>query len=223
MTRVVICAASSVTRAGLTAIATTPLIHVVDQVGSVSELMTWLQTQTADLVLVELPTLSPALAQDLMQLVLDWPSEEAVAVLVLLEDAADDSDSNSITQLMSTGRISILPLAVSAEILQQAIATITTGLLVLHPEIAETLSTHDSSSLVPVEHTAASFLEPLTPREVEVLNQLAAGLSNKAIASALDISEHTVKFHISAVLSKLDVASRTEAVAVGIRAGLVML
>ncbi|MEO1093708.1 MAG: LuxR C-terminal-related transcriptional regulator [Cyanobacteria bacterium J06638_28] len=66
-------------------------------------------------------------------------------------------------------------------------------------------------------------MEPLTPREVEVRNQLAAGLSNKAIASALDISEYTVKFHISAVLSKLGAASRTEAVAVGIRAGLVRL
>ena len=62
-----------------------------------------------------------------------------------------------------------------------------------------------------------------TTREIEVLNQLAAGLSNKAIASDLGISEHTVKFHISAILSKLGAASRTEAVTVGIRAGLVML
>ena len=65
--------------------------------------------------------------------------------------------------------------------------------------------------------------EPLTPREVEVLRMLAEGDANKAIAWKLGISEHTVKFHVSSIMSKLGAASRTEAVATGIRQGLVML
>jgi DNA-binding NarL/FixJ family response regulator len=65
--------------------------------------------------------------------------------------------------------------------------------------------------------------EPLTRREREVLQMLAAGLGNKEIASRLDISDHTAKFHVGSILGKLGAASRTEAVALGIRRGLVLL
>jgi DNA-binding NarL/FixJ family response regulator len=58
---------------------------------------------------------------------------------------------------------------------------------------------------------------------VEVLGTLVEGLSNRAIAERLHLSEHTVKFHISSILTKLNASSRTEAVAQGIRQGLVML
>lgn len=57
----------------------------------------------------------------------------------------------------------------------------------------------------------AHLAEPLTPRETEVLELLAEGLSNRAIAHRLSISEHTVKFHVNAILGKLDAQSRTEA------------
>ena len=63
----------------------------------------------------------------------------------------------------------------------------------------------------------------LTPREIEVLRMIAEGLGNKEIASRLRISDHTVKFHISSIFAKLGVSSRTEAVIVGIRQGLVMV
>jgi DNA-binding NarL/FixJ family response regulator len=63
----------------------------------------------------------------------------------------------------------------------------------------------------------------LTPREQEVLRMLARGLANKEIAARLNISEHTVKFHVAAILGKLGAASRTEAVALGIRHGLILL
>ena len=66
-------------------------------------------------------------------------------------------------------------------------------------------------------------LDALTPREREVLDMLAEGLSNKEIAWRLQISEHTVKFHVASVFAKLDVSTRTEAVMQGIRRGLVML
>ncbi len=63
----------------------------------------------------------------------------------------------------------------------------------------------------------------LTPRELEVLALLAEGLPNKSIARRLDISEHTVKFHVNAVLAKLDVQSRTEAAVRAARMGLITL
>jgi DNA-binding NarL/FixJ family response regulator len=70
---------------------------------------------------------------------------------------------------------------------------------------------------------SGTALDALTPRETEVLQLLAEGLPNKEIARMLEISEHTVKFHLSAVFGKLRATSRTEAVAIGIRRGLVMV
>jgi DNA-binding NarL/FixJ family response regulator len=67
------------------------------------------------------------------------------------------------------------------------------------------------------------FTEHLTARERGVLHLMASGLGNKEIASCLDISEHTVKFHVSSVLAKLGAGSRTEAVTIGIMRGLVAI
>jgi DNA-binding CsgD family transcriptional regulator len=67
------------------------------------------------------------------------------------------------------------------------------------------------------------FVESLTTREREVLEQMAAGLSNRQIADVLGISEHTVKFHVSAILGKLGVSSRSAAIRHGLRQGLVTL
>lgn len=65
--------------------------------------------------------------------------------------------------------------------------------------------------------------EPLTPREEQVLALLAEGLANKAIADRLGISDQTVKFHVAAILGKLGVANRTEAVRVAVRRGLIAM
>ncbi|HEX6738298.1 MAG TPA: response regulator transcription factor [Vicinamibacteria bacterium] len=70
---------------------------------------------------------------------------------------------------------------------------------------------------------APDLVEPLTPREGEVLQLLAQGLPNRAIAARLGISDHTVKFHVNAILTKLGAATRTEAVAQAVRTGLVLL
>jgi DNA-binding NarL/FixJ family response regulator len=67
------------------------------------------------------------------------------------------------------------------------------------------------------------LVEPLTSREHDVLEQMAAGLSNRQIADVLGISEHTVKFHVSAILGKLGVSSRSAAIRHGLRQGLVTL
>jgi len=68
-----------------------------------------------------------------------------------------------------------------------------------------------------------ALVEELTPRELEVLRLMAEGLPNKTIALRLGISEHTVKFHVNAILGKLGVASRTEAVVHATRLGLILL
>jgi DNA-binding NarL/FixJ family response regulator len=65
--------------------------------------------------------------------------------------------------------------------------------------------------------------EPLTPREREVLGLLGDGLGNREIAARLNISEHTIKFHIRSILGKLGASSRTEAVSRGLRSGLIEL
>jgi two-component system, NarL family, response regulator YdfI len=67
----------------------------------------------------------------------------------------------------------------------------------------------------------AELSEEMTPRETDVLRMLAEGLVNKDIGARLGISEHTVKFHISSILDKLGASTRTEAVTLGIRRGLI--
>ena len=68
-----------------------------------------------------------------------------------------------------------------------------------------------------------AFDEPLTPREIEVLELLAEGLPNKAIAERLRISDQTVKFHVSSISGKLGAANRTDAVRRAVRRGLITL
>jgi len=81
---------------------------------------------------------------------------------------------------------------------------------------------------VSVEHAAGmgssvAGEDPLTPREREVLQMLAAGLGNKEIGARLQISDHTAKFHVSQILGKLGAGSRAEAVSIGMRRGIVPL
>ena len=71
--------------------------------------------------------------------------------------------------------------------------------------------------------TKREEFEPLTPRELEVLHELAKGLANKQIADVMNISLHTTKGYLKAILTKLHVADRTEAVTVAIQRGLIHL
>lgn len=70
---------------------------------------------------------------------------------------------------------------------------------------------------------ADELIEQLTPRETEILEQLAQGLANKQIALDLEISEHTVKFHVSSIYAKLGATNRMEAVRMGLQLGLITL
>jgi DNA-binding NarL/FixJ family response regulator len=83
----------------------------------------------------------------------------------------------------------------------------------------------DGARAVPAgdDHDEGEFEEPLTAREVQVLELLAEGLPNKAIAARLRISDQTVKFHVSSISGKLGAANRTDAVRRAVRRGLITL
>ena len=105
----------------------------------------------------------------------------------------------------------VLPTDASAEELTAAIHALAQGLIV------GTSTFLFKSESEPLSHG------PLTDRESEVLGLLAKGLANKQIAVALGISEHTVKFHVSSIYTKLNVTNRTEAVREGLRGGWIAL
>jgi DNA-binding NarL/FixJ family response regulator len=84
------------------------------------------------------------------------------------------------------------------------------------------LAADDVENILAPPRTARGT-EALSPREAEVLAMIAEGHSNKAIAYRLGISEHTVKFHVNSIMTKLNAGSRTEAVTLAIRQGLIML
>ena len=107
---------------------------------------------------------------------------------------------------------------IEPEALLATVQAVARGLVVLDPELAaELLPEADEPGAV------APPAEALTPRELEVLQLLAEGLANKAIARRLDISDHTVKFHVNAIMGKLNAQSRTEAVVRATRLGLIIL
>jgi DNA-binding CsgD family transcriptional regulator len=106
-----------------------------------------------------------------------------------------------------------LPDSTTAEQLIAALIAVAHGLTVTNSE-EELRSGRRHTELPPL-------VEPLTPRELQVLRYLADGLSNKEIAARLSLSDHTVKFHVASILGKLGAASRAEAVAQGLRRGLV--
>ncbi len=119
-------------------------------------------------------------------------------------------------EVWAAGPRGLLPRDTVAAGLNAALAAVAQGLVVIDGDL--------SAALLPSgEQAPATAMGDLTPREQEVLQLLAEGLPNKAIASQLNISEHTVKFHVNAIMGKLGAQSRTEAVTRATRAGLILL
>ena len=111
----------------------------------------------------------------------------------------------------------IVPLDATAAELWAAVVALHAGLCVLPPELLASRSRGRVPTAQPI-----AFAEALSPRENDILQLLAEGLTNRQIAARTTISEHTVKFHLSSIFAKLGVASRTEAVRVGAQRGLVV-
>jgi DNA-binding NarL/FixJ family response regulator len=131
---------------------------------------------------------------------------------------SDNPDLNWITQTIPREPVALLSRDCGREQLLAAIRAVAEGLTVLEPETIESVLRRSPESIA---------LEPgdeeLTSRETEVLHMMTAGLTNREIASALGISENTVKFHIASIFGKLGTSTRTETVTEGIRRGLIVL
>lgn len=132
-----------------------------------------------------------------------------IPVIALLRESAQAADA------WAAGARGLLPGSAEAERIAAAALAAAQGLAVLEPELAGALLPNPTRSDTP--------LEALTAREMEVLQLLAEGLPNKLIAARLGITDHTVKFHVNAIMSKLGVQSRTEAVVRATRSGLIIL
>lgn len=105
-----------------------------------------------------------------------------------------------------------------------AITAVAGGLITLDRRLGSSLvAAMDERVAAPAPAPLSGVEEPLTARELEVLQLMALGLPNKTIAARLHISEHTAKFHVSSIMMKLGAASRTEAVTLGARRGMLIL
>ncbi len=148
-----------------------------------------------------------------------WETSNAVNSLGLLpEDAppvlALAVTSDQAAQARAAGAQALLSRDASPEALAAAAVALSHGLQVTDPALAGV-----SAAATP-EPGSASLL---TPKEQDVLKLLAEGLPNKGVASRLEVSEHTVKFHVNSIMGKLNAQSRTEAVILATRLGLLPL
>ena len=212
MIRVLIVASSLVSRSGLRGMLADSGFEVVAAVHDLESLDETLLDAAPDVVLVEV---SGSLRQN---------GGEGMSFNALAHDfttvlLVDQPGEQQFTQALRAGIRAILPRDVSTEQLQATLRAAVAGLLVAHPA--------EVGALLPALASSASgvtpLAEPLTKRELEVLQMLASGLANKEIAARLAISDHTAKFHVASILGKLGASTRTEAVAIGIRHGLVLL
>jgi len=202
--RVLIAAASSVIRAGLESILrSSPNIEVAGGAADFESLPAAVEREQPDVILVDLDFPHDRLPRALL-------GPAAVVVLV------SGPEAPWMAEALRSGVRGVLPRDAASHELIAAIEAAASGLVALHPGDLNTLL--PTPRFVPVETG-----EALTPRELEIFSMIAEGAGNKTIAWKLGISEHTVKFHVASILGKLNASSRTEAVAIGIRRGLIML
>jgi DNA-binding NarL/FixJ family response regulator len=136
--------------------------------------------------------------------------ESMLSVDPSIEIVHDASDADVVV-----GERGALSSELVPEQIRAAVHVAAAGLLVMP---AEGLLPHSSSS-----SSGEPMTEALTAREMDVIEMLAEGLSNKMIAHRLSISDHTAKFHVNSILAKLNAGTRTEAVTRGIRLGLIKI
>jgi DNA-binding NarL/FixJ family response regulator len=146
--------------------------------------------------------------------IVELDEEQSPAVLLLT------SDPDEVARLSGWPVWGVLPADASAEEFSAALHALAEGLWVGSPALFQGLLRQHR---LPLLDEAEQVVDPLTEREQQVLQLTAQGLANKQIANSLEISENTVKFHLSSLYAKLGVTSRTEAVRAGARRGWVVL
>lgn len=213
MTSVLVAAANNVVRAGLESIlyASSGLV-VVGSSSNFSTLPALIEDYLPDVVLIELGLDDNEPLSDKL------PALGVGQTIVVL---ADNLHGEWMTEALRLGVRGLLPRSATAEEIVPTVVAAAAGLVVLHPAVFDFLLPALLSTARPLD--GATPVQALTPREIEVLGMMAEGLGNKAIARRMSISEHTVKFHVSSIFTKLNASSRTEAVTLGARLGLIML
>jgi DNA-binding NarL/FixJ family response regulator len=170
------------------------------------------------------------LKPDVVLLDLEMPGTDGVQALQQIQNASNpphvivftafDTDERILSALRAGAKGYLLKGAPREEIFN-AIRIVSQGGSLLQPVVASRLL--ERITLESRDETGEDLIEPLTEREQEVLELLGQGLTNKEIASRLFITERTVKFHVSAILRKLDAGNRTEAVTIAVQAGILDL
>ena len=212
MIRVCIVAASPLARAGLENLLAARGVEVAGSFATIDSLGDLLADSAPDVILVDASGDSPeVLVAQLTDS--DLASDAAIVVL------ADNLPPAFSADALRAGVRAVLPSDVSPDQLVASLQAVAAGLFVIHPTELTTVL----PGAVPATQSLPELAEPLTRREREVLQMLASGLGNKEIAARLNISDHTAKFHVASILGKLGAATRTEAVSLGIRRGLVLL
>lgn len=209
MIRVLIAAPSAIIRAGLESLVrASPALELAGSEPGLASLQSVVDREQPDVVLADL----------------EFPHEDAPLPELLAATAVvllvNNPPGPWIIEALRSGVRALLPRDVSPSEMLAAIEAAAAGLTVIHPG--------DLQAMLPAPPRAeraapAGPGEALTPRELEVFAMLAEGTGNKTIAWKLGISEHTVKFHVASIMSKLNATTRTEAVAIGIRTGLILL
>ena len=202
--RVLVVSRDLLSRAGLAAVLDQqPGLTVVGQVSGDEDSFLPLDIYGPDVIVWDVSWETASASQNLALL-----PENSPPVLAL---AATEHQA---AQARAAGARAFLSRSASPEALAAALTALSHGLLVTDPSLS-------GGSGVTASGPATASL--LTPRENDVLRLLAEGLPNKAVASRLEVSEHTVKFHVNSIMGKLNAQSRTEAVILATRLGLLPL
>jgi NarL family two-component system response regulator YdfI len=202
--RVLLVAASAVRRAGLEALLkTVPSVKLVGSLHNPHAVEQYAAQLQPDVILLDLDAETST-----------HPSTSLAMVALIDEPSAD-----WVASALRSGVKAILRRDSGIEEILAAIQAAHAGLVLLDPDVTQQLA---SRIPAPTAQPTTGF-DDLTPREIEVLRMLAEGLGNREMAARLGISDHTVKFHISSILDKFGAATRTEAVTMGIRMGIILL
>jgi two-component system, NarL family, response regulator YdfI len=203
--RIAVAATSAVRRAGLESIIRSHAeFHLAGSFGAVASLVSFARSTELDVIVIDTDSIRDLLLE---------PTSDAAIVLL-----TEVTEARSISRLLRSGVRAILSRESDPDDVLSAIYASYDGLVLLSTPTAESLAALFGDQPLEVE---AELSEEITSRETDVLRMLAQGLINKDIAARLGISEHTVKFHISSILDKLGASTRTEAVTLGIRRGLI--
>jgi two-component system, NarL family, response regulator YdfI len=212
--RVLVVALSSVRRAGLEALVRTSApLKLAGSTPSLAVIRLQAREFQPDIILADLDRADPQFVTTISALT---ESAENIGAVALV----DNPNPGWIARSLRAGVKAVLPRDAPAQQILSTVQMVYSGLVVL--DSRTTIELAQRVQLASTDSPREAF-DALTAREVQVLRMLAEGLGNREMAVSLGISEHTVKFHISSIFDKLGASTRTEAVTLGVRMGLILL